>query len=202
MNTNLPPSSGSTRIYFGGSRTFETRSSVAPVVTAVLRSGSSVSVGCATGADALVVGCVVGSGQTRRLSVAAAFGPGGVGAWSCSAVAVVATAARAGAQVSWWAGGPVAVPLRARLLRRSLAGLVGAFAACFFLAAPSSPGSLRVAAAAAGSGLPVFAFCVSSPVPLAGLVGAWVRSSFFGLSAAGGLPCWAWSPAAQQPALF
>jgi hypothetical protein len=203
MNTKLTSTTGTTsRVYFGGSRSFAGRSSIAAVVNAALRSNCLVSVGCAVGADALVCGCVVGAGSARRLSVFAVGGLSGAGFWSGSAVSVVSAAARAGAQVSWWAGGGEALPLRARLVRRSQAGLVGASVACFFLASPESAGSLRVASLAAAAGVPVFAFCGSRPAALVGLLGAWVPGSFAGLSAAGGLPCWAWSPAVAQPALF
>ena len=102
--------------------------------------------------------------------------------------------------MAWWVGGPSSVPLRARLFRRSCVAVRGASACVFFLASPSSPGSLAVAGFAVGRGLPVFAVsCAPGPVPFVpdpprGCAGVWVASSFAGLS------CWAWSP--SQGSLF
>jgi hypothetical protein len=175
-----------TTIFFGGSRSYSARSLVSNVVAAVLRSGASISTGCAIGADALVIGSVVGSGQAGRLSIFASFGPGGLGAWSGSAVALVAAAARSGAAVSWLSGGPVSVPLRARLVRRSAAALVGCSAAVFFLSGAGSPGSLRVAALAVAADLPVFAFCPVRPLALVGCAGEWQFVQF------ASKPCWSW----------
>ena len=92
---------------------------VAPVVAAVLRAGRSVAVGCSVGADAAVLSAVVAQGAVARCQVFAAFGPGGVGACSLSAVGPVSLFFASGGAVSWWAGGPVSVPLQARLVRRS-----------------------------------------------------------------------------------
>lgn len=195
-------------VAFGGSRSlgFGAAPLVASVVGAVLAAGASVSVGCAVGADAVAIGAVLAAGCASRLSVFAAFAaplPGAGfarGAWSGSAVGSVLAAVRAGARVSFLAGGGLAVPLRARLLSRSVAcvrSVAPAGACVFFLASPSSPGSLRVAAFAAGLGLPVFAFACGfafAPAPLAGCAGSWVASSF------AGSPCWAWS--AAQLGLF
>lgn len=94
----------------------------------------------------------------------------------------------------------MAVPLRGRLFQRSAAcvrSVAPAGACVFFLASPSSPGSLRVAAFAASLGLPVFAFAcgfAGAPLALSGVAGSWVAGSF------AGLPCWSWS--AGQPRLF
>lgn len=187
--------------HFGGSRALPEQFSpfVAQVVGAWLRSSPAarVAVGCARGADEFALRAC--SASPSRLAVFAAFSSSGAGSWSGSSVPAVALAARSGASVSWLAGGSLSVPLFARLLRRSLAALAVSSVACFFLASPSSSGSLRVAAAAARSGLPVFAFACGfsgSPAPLAGLAGAWVPGSFCGF------PCWSWSPASRQPSLF
>lgn len=196
MLNNIHPTSGTTPvIMFGGSRTFAARSLVVSAVSAVLRSGASLSVGCAIGADALVIGAAVGAGAAARLRVSAVFGAGGAGAWSGSAVRVVAAAARAGAAVTWWAGGSAYVPLRARLVQRSAAALAGASAAVFFLSGAGSPGSLSVAALAVKRCMPVFAFCACQPQPLPRCVGSWVPCQFCSL------PAWSWQPAATQPAL-
>ena len=194
-------------VYFGGSRSLVPPSPlVGQVVGAVLASGAPVHVGCSAGADALVVECVlswsaqqqgsrialspVRSSSFQQMRVFSAFAPSGAGACSVSNVQGVCQFAQAGGSVSWLAGGSLAVPMAARLIRRSLAALAGCSAAVFF--APSS-GSLAVASHAVKSGIPVFAF---GPMPAAipGAAGCWVSSSFFGFS------CWQWS--AAQMSLF
>ena len=160
------------------------------------RRAAAVSVGCAAGADALALSAAVAAGASgRSLRVFAVGASSGAGFWSGSALSGVRLAAAAGASVAWLAGGSLSVPLRARLLRRSLAALRGCSAAVFFLASPSSPGSLRVASAAAAAGLPVFVFCcgfAGFPASLAGCSGSWVSGSF------AGFPCLVWAPAAAQ----
>jgi hypothetical protein len=175
---------------FGGSRVCQSQALVSRVVGAWLASGGSVSTGCATGADALVVSSclawssLAGSGGAGQLSVFAAFGPGGRGSWFRSSVAGVQAAAAAGAQVSWCAGGELGLPLSVRLFRRSWAALCGCNSAVFF---EPGPGSLSVATAAVGRGLPVFVFSTSAPACLRGCGGCWVPGVFAGLG------CWRWS---------
>ncbi len=182
----------------GGSRALPAWPLVASFVRRALAAGASLSVGCASGADAAVVAGVLAAGGAARLSVFAAFASSGAGSWRCSAVGAVRAAAAAGARVAWLAGGALSVPLVARLFARSCACVrsVGpGGAAVFFLASPSSPGSLAVAGFAAGLGLPVFAFsCGFAGAPAAprGCAGAWAPASLFGL------PCWVWSPAAVR----
>jgi hypothetical protein len=120
---------------------------VGSAVSALLSAGSVLAVGCSAGADAAAVSSVVAAGAAPRLQVWAAFGPvsppwraarySAPGACSSSSVPVVASALLAGAAVRWWAGGPASVPLRARLVRRSLA--------CVQSAASGGPGSGVVA---------------------------------------------------------
>ena len=112
---------------------------VSGVVGSVLSGGRGVAVGCAVGADALVVSSVLALGASSRLCVFAAFGPFSL-SWpaacfsapgassSVSSVSGVTEALVAGASVSWWAGGGPSVPLAARLASRSSA-LVSAVAA-------------------------------------------------------------------------
>lgn len=192
-------------VSFGGSRSLPASSVplVRSVVSAAWAAGAVVSVGCAVGADQAVVSsalaCAAGGvplSVSPRLWVSAVGAPSGAGFWSGSAVASVRAAAAAGARVSWLAGGPVSVPLRARLLLRSRAALRGARCAVFFLASPSSAGSLAVAGCAVSSGVPVFAFCSSVPCPPRGCAGSWVSSAFLGF------PCWSWVPAGGQLPLF
>ena len=187
-------------VYFGGSRSLSPSPLLAQVVGAVLASGAPVHVGCSAGADAQVIACALRSSSFQQVRVFAAFGapvpsPALVGllfpgSCSVSAVRVVHAWAQAGGSVSWLAGGSLAAPMAARLIRRSLAALGGCSAAVFF--APGS-GSLAVASHALKAGIPVFAF---GPMPAAipGAAGCWVSSSFFGFS------CWQWS--AAQMSLF
>jgi len=160
------------------------------VVAALVASGQVVHVGCSTGADALVVLSFRPS-WFPHLRAFCAFAPSGAGACSVSAVQVVQSFAWAGGQVSWLAGGPVSLPLRARLIRRSAAALAGCSAAVFF---QPGAGSLAVASIAVKAGQPVFAFCAVPPAAVPGQAGAWVPSLFMGFS------CWAWQSA--QASMF
>jgi hypothetical protein len=172
------------KVLFGGSRVCSASALVSRVVIAWLASGGSVSVGCATGADALVVSSCLALGATGQLSVYAAFGPGGRGSWFRSSVAGVQAAAAAGARVSYLAGGELGLPLSVRLFRRSCVACSGCAAVVFF---EPGLGSLSVASFAAGRGLPVFVFAAAPPAPLRGFGGCWVAGSFAGLA------CWRWS---------
>jgi hypothetical protein len=182
-------------VVFGGSRSLPSGSAalVGRVVRAVLARGSSVAVGCASGADALVVRAVLGAGAAALLSVFAVGAPSGAGFRCCSVPSWVSAAAASGARLFWLAGGALSVPLRSRLVRRSRASVVrsGAAAAVFFVSSPCSRGSWRCAAFAASRGVPVFAFPVgfagSALSPLPGLRGSWRRASLAG--------CFRWCPA-------
>jgi hypothetical protein len=202
-------------VYFGGSRSLPSSwgGLVSQVVSAVVGAGGvgSVSVGCAAGADQQVILAALSRAQALgaawlrgQLVVWAVGAQSGAGFWSGSApLAVLRQAARVG-QVFWSAGGGPAVPFRARLLRRSQAALAGCSCSVFFLASPSSAGSLRVAAFAAAAGQPVFAFACGfsgAPAPLAAPApaGSWQPGSFVGF------PCWVWVPApapAAQLSMF
>lgn len=179
-----------------GSRDLPRTANIAAVVSELVADGAHLVTGCATGADAQVIRAALARGAPRAtaLSVLAAHGPvapsslasgySAPGSWSGSAVAAVAAAQRAGASVSWWAGGGPDVALRARLARRSLAAvrLVAASSCGSWLLAwpsrlPSYPfragawpscgsGTWASAAAAARLGVPVAVFPVGA---LAGL---------------------------------
>jgi len=155
---------------------------VGQVVKAILSSGQSVTVGCATGADQQVIQSV-GVSSFSQLRVFAAFAQSGAGSWSGSAVRQVQQFAKMGGSVSWLAGGGLQVPMVARLMSRSVAGLTGASAAVFF-----SPGvgSLKVAGVAVERGIPVFAFSNPMPGSPRGCAGSWVKSQFMGFQ------CWQW----------
>ena len=123
----------------------------------VLRCRGPVHVGCASGADQAVV-----LARPAGLRVWAAFAASGAGSWRSSAVAAVQAAAGAGVPVSWLAGGALALPLVARLARRSRAALAGCGLAVFF--APG-PGSLSVARAALAQGIPVRLWLAPGQLP-------------------------------------
>lgn len=181
---------------------------VGRVVSALLGSGSALAVGCAVGADAAAISSALAAGAASRLQVWCAFGPvaapqgAAPGACSASAVSAVASALLAGAAVRWWAGGSAAVPLRARLVGRSLAcvraaagGGPGSGLVAFVAQLPPRPfapgawpscgsGSWGSAGAAARLGLPVvvvpvggLAGCSVSSLPALPGGGAWVPAS-------------------------
>ncbi|MFB1487773.1 MULTISPECIES: hypothetical protein [unclassified Thiocapsa] len=167
-------------------------SNIAAVVSDLLADGSHLVTGCATGVDALVIRAALAQGApgAMALSILAAHGPvspsasasrySAPGSWSGSAVAAVAAAQRAGASVSWWAGGGPDVDLRARLARRSLAavrlvasGSCGSGLVAWPSRLPSYPfragawpscgsGTWASAAAAARLGVPVVVFPVGA----------------------------------------
>jgi len=177
------------KIHFGGSRTLHQNqfSKVAQVVQASMAAGAAVHVGCAAGADSAVIQAALS--DPAKLFVFAQFSESGKGSFSGSAVQQVLKAQAADAQVTFLAGGPLSVPFRGRLMRRSIAALAGCSFAVFFLAHPYSAGSLAVAAAAATKNIPVYVFpqgFSGQPVPLRSLPGAWRPSTF------AGFPCLEW----------
>ena len=129
---------------FCGSRTLPASAADPALITGVVGSVLAaspcrgVAVGCAMGADALVLSATLALGASSRLRVFAAFGPVSP-PWpadnvtapgassSVSSVFGVASALSAGASVTWWAGGRPSVPLAGRLASRS-AALVSAVA--------------------------------------------------------------------------
>lgn len=155
---------------------------VGSVVRSVVASGRSVSVGCCVGADAFALSALVPFVGVSCLPAPrpvcfAAFGAGGVGSCSLSAVSAVSDFSAAGGSVQWWAGGGLSVPLSARLSARTGAVIGSASVSCVvFFASPGSVGSLLACRLAVSRGLPVFAFACgfcASLLPLPG-VGCWV----------------------------
>ena len=171
------------------------------------RSGHAIHVGCAVGADALVVSSLASSIATRQgrfisisarhpallssLHLFACFAQGGQGSWGGSNVWGFQSAVNLGASVSWLAGGSLSVPLVARLMSRSLAALQGCAAAVFF---QPGVGSLKVARAALKQGIPVLVCQQGCPVAPVLAVPP-VVVSWFGMS------FWLYQPAIQS-ALF
>ncbi len=169
-------------IGFCGSRSLpeSARPLVTSVVSSVLTgSNAQLAVGCSIGADEMVLSSIR-EPALSRVSIFAAFGAGGVGACSLSAVSTVLHAARGGASVNWWSGGNERVPVRGRLARRSVALVkhltsTGPSALICFLSSPSSSGSLKACRRANRLGISVFVFCIgfsSSLLPPVGR-GSW-----------------------------
>lgn len=150
---------------------------VVQVASDLAAGGASFVVGCCSGADAALLSAVPGSVPPSLVRCLAAFGAGGIGSGSSSAVGAVSSFAGAGGSVQWWAGGPASVPLRGRLADRTRAVIASADAALVvFFASPSSHGSLLACRCAVSRGLPLVAF----PVGFSGLglpilgAGSWV----------------------------
>lgn len=172
------------RIAIGGSRYLSSCPELLGFLHAAAASGvSSVAVGCSIGADALALAACQAVGIP--VQIYAAWGEGGAGACSVSAVRQVCAAAAAGVPVVWWAGGGANVPLRARLARRSVACINGTGLAVWL--APGS-GSLAAAARSVSSspGRPVWSLCCPCPPTLPGCAGAWEAAVLFGF------PAWHW----------
>lgn len=177
-------------VFLGGSRDLISGEVVGVLVGAALSRGLDLRTGCAQGADALVVSSVLAAGAADRLSVFAAFNASGSDVPVPSDRAGVFSAKAAGSRVFFSA---FSGPARARLAARSRAALVGVSLACWFLSPSSSAtsGSLKAAAFAVKSGIPVVVFsCGFSVVPpsLLGCPGSWLRLSLWGF------PCWRWLP--------
>jgi len=165
---------------------------VGPVCRSVVASGRSLVVGCAVGADAAVLSAGLPVSAVRCF---AAFGrgPGFAGAWRGSAAPAVGGFAASGGAVSWLAGGPLSLPLRARLASRTSAVVSAASSGCVvFFGSPASRGSALAARLAVGRGLPVFGFPVGFSGALLPSLGAgeWVPFSGFGVWAS----AWFWMP--------
>jgi len=172
-------------VAFAGSRSLGAAFAplVGSAVGSVLASGRSVSVGCCVGLDAAVLSALASLAPLRG-SCFAAFGSGGVGSCSLSAVGAVSAFASAGGSVSFWAGGGADVALPVRLAARSSAVIAAAsVSTVVFFSSPSSVGSLLACRLAVGRGLPVFAFACGFPASSLPLPapGSWVTASASGL---------------------
>jgi len=184
-------------IAFAGSRSLPSASVplVGSVVRSVVGSGRSVSVGCCVGLDAAVLSCL--PADAGRCF--AAFGEGGSGSCSLSAVSAVSAFASAGGSIVWWAGGGSSVALHARLSARTNAVVASAsVSAVVFFAYPNSRGSLLACRLSVKRGLPVFAFPYNfsgSALPSLGC-GSWVRVGGSGVWSS----AWRWS--SSQLSLF
>ena len=148
---------------------------VAALAGELLDAGHSLAVGCCTGADEAVLRAALARGQAHQLEVLCAFGPGGAGACGWSAVAAVEVAAAHGARVVWWAGGGCAVPVAARLAKRTRAvAAAGAGGVLVCFGSPASRGSVLACREALRLGRPLRALSASCsvcavPLPKAGV---------------------------------
>ena len=172
-----------------GSRSLPGRGAklVAEVARDLVASGCSLVVGCCRGADAAAF-CAV---PVARVRVLCAFGAEGEGTGASSAVARVHAFAANGGAVEWWAGGGIAVPLSARLARRTQAVVSRASSGLvLFPSSSASRGSWLAARLAVARRLPVLAFPLGfSPSLLPPLgAGRWERASGSGVFARG----WRW----------
>ena len=156
----------------------------------------SVYTGCALGADAAAVaGARAASSALRIFAVGAPDGTGFPRGYVPRHVETLG--AQPGVCVSWLAGGPLSVPLVARLARRSLAMLravaVAGGALVAFPAASAPPrafgsgpfpscgsGTWSTIAAAVLLNLPVFVVFPSVPLAAQAVGGYWSASSLFG----------------------
>jgi subtilisin family serine protease len=175
-------------VLFCGSRSFSSFSVVSPPVSRWLAAGGGVVCGSSAGADALVVRSALAAGGASALLVLAAFSSSGAGAASCSSLPSARAAASAGASVVWLAGGPLSLPLRARLAgRTSAAAALASGGVVFSAGGPLGPGSSLAVACLVSRRCPVWLFS-PLPSPVRGLAGAWVPSLFCGL------PCFRFVP--------
>ena len=169
-------------VLFCGSRSFSSFPVVLGAVSRWLSAGGGVVCGASAGADALVVRAVLSAGGASSLCVLSAFSSSGAGAAACSSVSSALAASAAGASVVWLAGGPLSLPLRARLAGRSAsAAALAAGGVVFSSGGPLGPGSSLSVSCLVSRGCPVWLFS-PSPSPVRGLAGAWVPAFFCGLS--------------------
>ncbi len=168
-------------VAFSGSRTLSTSfyPLVKAAVNSVIHSGRGVSVGCCVGLDSFVLSALASLAPPLRggCSCFSAFGSGGVGSCSLSAVAEVSAWASIGGSVVWWSGGSEDLDISVRLSVRSAAVIASAsVSVVVFFSSAASVGSLLAAQRAVNRGLPVFAFACgfsAADLPLLG-AGLWV----------------------------
>jgi predicted Rossmann fold nucleotide-binding protein DprA/Smf involved in DNA uptake len=177
-------------VALAGSRSLSVSGSrlVSSVVGDLVSSGCALVCGCATGADA----AVIGSAPVSALRVFAVFGPSGAGsAGSVSAVSVVQQFSRRGGCVGWWSAGQRGL-LRVRLAARTRAVVSAATTGLVvFPASPSARGSWLAARLAVSRGLPVVAFPLGFPASQLPALGAgrWVAVGAPGVWAS----AWRWA---------
>jgi hypothetical protein len=164
----------------------------------------SVYTGCATGADAAALAAA--NIHAHCFAVGASNGAGFPGR---GLPPHIIAAVKWENKITWLAGGPLSVPLVARLARRSLAMVRAlALAGGALVAFPASPrppryfgpgpfpscgsGTWATVAAAARLSVPVFVVWPVAPSAVLPTAGAWVQATLFGVA------CWAFVPAARK----
>jgi hypothetical protein len=165
-------------IYFGGSRSLQSHPAIQPVISATLKAGHLVHVGCQNGADRLAV-LAAQSIDPGRLCV--------------FCVANQEPAWVLGAWLKLAAGGPASIPLGARYLRRSMAAFQNCAMAVFFEPGAGSFAVMREFVKQYPAA-PVFVFSETQPAPRLG--GTFETSKF------GKLACWQFLPKATPAPLF
>jgi predicted Rossmann fold nucleotide-binding protein DprA/Smf involved in DNA uptake len=169
------------------------------VTSAIIKSGSVISVGCAKGVDQAALRCCLAA--NHPVNIQAAFFANGSGSCSASNVSGVSQAHQAGHPVTYWPQSSAQVPLVARLARRTQAVVATASAALVaFQFSTQSRGTALAVKAAIKKGLPVYLFAPglgAHHLPqLPG--GAWVPS--------GGKGVWAtaytWAASNKQSSMF
>jgi len=177
-----------TLVGFAGSRNLQPKwyTLIEKVVSAVAKAGRGIAVGCARGADELVIrACFADSTklQVPCLRIFAAFGPDGKGVWKYSATKLVQWVARLAIKyneegkepriiVHWWVGGREGTELIPRLklrTKRMVEAVVGsgqgrgliAFVAGGPCRSPGTWGAIRLAHE---QGLPIIVFACGCSV--------------------------------------
>lgn len=158
---------------------------VSDVCAALVGSGASLSVGCASGCDSFVLSAALARAfPVSSVRCFSAFSESGRGVFpGISAFSVVSEFAVAGGSVAWASPALLSLSPVARLASRTRLVVGAASAGCVvFFASSSSKGSLLACSVALSRGLPVFAFdCGLSDgdvLPSLG-AGSWVASDLF-----------------------
>lgn len=183
MSTYSPPN----YFYIGGNRTLKGNKDAHRLIGKVTREiigrlgNNAISTGCAVGADAIAI-LYTPAHQLRIHTAGTSYGKGYPRRHNLHNIL---DAEQYGAEVHYMQEQDLKIPMRARLMQRSINGFQDASQALFFLASPRMSGSLKVASRAATAGLSVTAFCFfhGSPASLSQpkrrLPGRWVRASNF-----------------------
>lgn len=178
------PSPRSPSIAIAGSRSLSSSYSdlIDNVVKSIITSGAHISVGCCVGCDDVVIWSILNGPAGANVPLSsircfAAFDESGDGSCSLTARSTVFILSNAiPGSVSWLAGGPLSVPLRGRLAKRTKTVIDSASACVVFFDSADSVGTLGAARTALSRGLPVIAFACglqANSLPSLG-AGSWV----------------------------
>lgn len=155
-------------VYFGGSRHPQNinPSTIAAVVSTVIKAGQAVHVGCQFGADQAVI---KSAGVYQAGTTAPILSVFAVASTLHTAPHSIQWAASTGASVTLSAGG-ITAPDHVRYLLRSIRAFQGCSQAVFF--SPGA-GSLAVARECVKASIPVFAFSSGEPARIPSTAGSW-----------------------------